>query len=54
VNITVSAISPHCVIGVADSAVVSTADKAVGVSLDIHGPFADHNKPDYSATAMKD
>ena len=41
VNITVSAISPHCAIGGAASAVVSTgsADKAAGVSIDINGPF---------------
>jgi hypothetical protein len=41
VNITVSAISPHCDTGAIGSAMVSTgsAGKAAGVSLNIHGPF---------------
>src|SRR5215831_8696600 len=41
VNTTVSAISPHCEIGAAGSAVVSagSAAKTAGVSLDMHGPF---------------
>jgi hypothetical protein len=57
VNITVSAISPHCAIGAVASAVVSTgsAGKAAGVSLNIRGLFRkDTTTSEYSAAAMKD
>src|ERR1700751_4235517 len=57
VNITVTAISPHCAIGAAASAAVSTgsAGKAAGVSLNIRGPFrTDTTTCEYSVAAMKD
>jgi hypothetical protein len=55
VNITVKAISPHCAIGAAGSAAVSTGSgEKAGVSLDIHKAFRMTINPEYSAAAMKD